>query len=563
MTNYKVSYKFSNDENMKLMSAYFTTKVEAFMFVENMRLMGHYASDLEENIIQQDVILSSDSYKYSHWKQYPENTTWIFDYMESRGGLYEVTCFVGLQYYLMKYLSTPITAERVEYAKSRIDAHMGPNIFDYEGWMRIVTVHGGRLPVRIRAVAEGSVVPVKNVLMTMESTDKALAWLPSFLETLLMKVWSPTTVATTSLTAKAIIAKYLEETADNLDGLPFKLHDFGDRGVSSPESAGLCGLAHLVNFMGSDTTSALEVAKHFYGCAMSAFSIPATEHSSMTILGKDGEYVQMKRFIEQFADAKIKACVSDSFDIYKAMDFLGTLKPLLQEQGSTAVCRPDSGCPIKMSLACVDHLASVFGYSTNSKGYKLLDPTVRVIYGDGIDDPMVIRDILENLKHNGYSADNIAFGMGGGLLQKNNRDTQKFAIKCSAAEVDGVKRDVYKDPITDHGKKSKKGVLDLIIDEEGKFQTVAISASIGFKIPLDNSALVTVFENGEVLVKYTLDEMRETADRTAKIYNKEILEYFYKKGVLPTAAEYFNSILETSGDAKISLPKGITIKGDL
>ena len=533
MTNFEVVYKFTDHVPM---IAYFKTKVEAFIFSEHMKLMGYEASDVTEGVVQQDVLLMADSYKYSHWKQYPENTTWIFDYMESRGGVYGVTQFVGLQYYLMKYLSAKVTVERVEYAKSRIEAHMGPGVFDYNGWMRIAVEHNGKLPVKIRAVKEGSVVPVKNVLMTMESTDKALPWLPSFLETVLMKVWAPTTVATTSLTAKAIISQYLEETADNLSGLPFKLHDFGDRGVSSPESAGICGLAHLVNFMGSDTTSALEVAKNFYGSLMAAFSIPATEHSSMTILGRDGEFIQMRRFIEQFADNKIKACVSDSFDIYKAIEFWATLKPLLIEQGATLVVRPDSGDPIDMSLYCVDKLAHAVGYSDNSKGYRLLDPTVRVIYGDGIDDPSVIRDILENLKRNGYSTDNMAFGMGGGLLQKNNRDTQKFAIKCSAAEISNAVVDVYKDPITDHGKVSKKGILDLVTDEEGKFHTVNLDHYYAIDFYTNNltvfenekSALVTVFENGEVLVKYTLDEMREVADRTAKLYKKEILAYFEK-----------------------------------
>jgi nicotinamide phosphoribosyltransferase len=519
LTKFEVTYSLPQTEPM---TAFFATNKEAFMFHQHMKLLGFPATSPLESIVQEDVILLADSYKYSHWKQYPEKTTFIYDYMESRGGTYKVTCFVGLQYYLLKYLSARVTVERVEYANAEITAHMGPDVFDYEGWMRIATVHEGRLPLEIRAVKEGTVVPVKNALMTMMGTDDLLPWVPSFVETLLMKVWAPITVSTTSLTGKTVIRKYLEETADDISGLLFKLHDFGDRGVSSPESAGILGLAHLVHFRGTDTTRALQFAKYFYKCAMAGFSIPATEHSSMTILGRDGEYIQMKRFITQFGSAKLKACVSDSFDIDKAMDFWATLKDLLIEQGATLVVRPDSGDPIEMSLRCVNKLGLLFGYTLNGKGYKLLHPTVRVIYGDGLDTPLVIRDILENYKQHKWSADNIAFGMGGGLLQKCNRDTQKFAVKASAAIVDGELLMVRKDPITDPGKVSKEGILDLVIDENGKYKTVMRPDTKSYA----DSALTTVFRNGKVLVEYTLDEIRETADKSAEVYKEELLAYF-------------------------------------
>lgn len=519
LTNFEVMYVLPDSRPI---TAHFKLKSEAFLFSEHMRLLGFQATSPEEKVTQEDVLLLADSYKYSHWKQYPEKTTFIYDYMESRGGLYKVTCFVGLQYYLLKYLSATVTVERVEYTNERITAHMGPDVFDYEGWMRIATVHKGKLPLKIRAVKEGSVVPVKNALMTMMGTDTKLPWVPSFVETLLMKVWAPTTVSTTSLTGKMIIRKYLKETADDLSGLEYKLHDFGDRGVSSPESAGILGLGHLVHFKGTDTTRTLEFAKYFYKCVMAGFSIPATEHSSMTILGRDGEYVQMKRFIMEFGSAKLKACVSDSFDIYKALEFWGTLKDLLIEQGATLVVRPDSGDPVQMSLDCVEKLGEVFGYSMNTKGYKLLHPTVRVIYGDGIDSPLVIRDILENLKQHKWSADNIAFGMGGGLLQKCNRDTQKFAVKASAAIVDDQLLMVKKDPITDPGKVSKEGILDLVFDESGRYKTIVRPDTNDY----EDSALHTVFLDGDVLIQYSLDEIRETAIKSSELYEEELMSYF-------------------------------------
>ena len=182
------------------------------------------------------IALDSDSYKLSHWKQYPKNTTSMFSYFESRGGRYPNTLFFGLQYYLKKYLTTPITMENVEEAAEFAIAH--GESFNLEGWKRVVNVHGGHLPVRIKAVPEGSLIPVSNILMSVESTDPELFWIVSWLETMLVRVWYPTTVATQSWHIKQNIKKFLEETADDPETISFKLHDFGSRGVSSQESGG-------------------------------------------------------------------------------------------------------------------------------------------------------------------------------------------------------------------------------------------------------------------------------------------------------------------------------------
>jgi nicotinamide phosphoribosyltransferase len=440
----------------------------------------------------------------------PEGVTWMTYYMESRGGKYPVTLWNGAQIYMLEYLlGIKVTPESVEYSNERVTKHMGPGIFNYEGWMRIATEFGGRLPLRIRAAKEGSIIPVKNVLMVLESTHPDFVWLPGHFETLLMKLWAPTTVGTTSLVGKHIIRKYLELTGDE-SGLFFKLHDFGDRGVSSVESAAILGLSHLINFYGTDTFQSLEAALEFYDCDMAGFSIPATEHSYMTILGRDGEYKQMSRFLDVYAKFAIKACVSDSYNIWEALDFWATQKQKLIDQNAVLVVRPDSGDPVEMSLACVERLAEGFGTTENNKGYKVLNH-VRVIYGDGISNPDVIEKILENLEARKFSADNIAFGMGGGLLQKCDRDTQKFAIKCSAAIINGQLVNVQKDPITDQGKKSKAGILDLVKDEYGQYKTVNISLE-EWNDPNHKSELVTIFENGELKVKYNLDEIRAKAE---------------------------------------------------
>lgn len=465
----------------------------------------------------------SDSYKYGHHKFFPEGTTYVYDYFESRGGKYSEVIQFGLQYYLKRYLAKPITAAQVRIAKSIIDKHMGPGVFDYNMWMHIVENHNGRLPVEIKSVPEGTVLSTRNIMASIVNTDPKCYSLPGILETLLMKVWAPITVATTSLECKRIIKRHLEESADNLDGLMFKLHDFGYRGVSSEESAGINGMAHLMNFFGTDTVAALVYALKYYSgkginseeeiadklesgeLEIPGFSIYATEHSVMTAKGREGEYDQVSRFIDLTSEAPIRACVADSYNIYEFIKYLGTQKDRLGDD-QIFVVRPDSGNPIEMSLECAQLLDKEFGHTLvgKNKKYKLLNK-VRVIYGDGISEPRVIDEILENARQAGYSADNFAFGMGGGLLQKNDRDTQKFAIKCAAATIDGELVEVFKDPITDPGKVSKKGYQDLIKVGQD-YKTIKIEDY--FK-PNEESELVTVYRNGEILVDYTIQDVRD------------------------------------------------------
>merc|ERR1719300_987404 len=236
-------------------------------------------------------IFLTDSYKISHHLQYPPDTTSIFSYFESRGGKWEKTLFFGLQIILREYLTgVVVTQQMIEEADLLFRQHFGCDIFNRSGWELIVSRHGGRLPVRIRAVPEGSLVTTRNVLFTVENTDPDVSWITNYLETLLVQTWYPITVATNSWSCKQVIKNYLEKTGDDLSGLEFALHDFGFRGVSSVESAGIGGAAHLVNFLGTDTLAAILTAKKFYaGAGMAGHSIPATEHSTMTTWGRQGE----------------------------------------------------------------------------------------------------------------------------------------------------------------------------------------------------------------------------------------------------------------------------------
>ncbi len=465
-----------------------------------------------------NLLLNTDSYKASHWLQYPPGTDATFFYVESRGGVYDRTVFFGLQAILKEYLSKPVTHADIDEAKEIYAAHGEP--FNEPGWRDIVDRLGGHLPVRIRAVPEGTVVPTHQALVTIESTDPQAYWVPSYLETMLLRLWYPVTVATISWHAKQTIRQFLERTSDDPAGqLPFKLHDFGARGVSSAESAAIGGCAHLVNFMGTDTVSALLAAKAYYHAPMAGFSIPAAEHSTITSWGREREVDAYRNMLKQFAKpGAIVAVVSDSYDIYHAIrEHWGTtLKDEVIASGATVVIRPDSGDPVAVVHQCMELLDEAFGHTINGKGYKVLNH-VRVIQGDGIN-PTSIRAILERVTSAGYATDNIAFGMGGALLQQLNRDTQKFALKCSAARVDGRWVDVYKDPVTDKGKQSKRGRMTLLAHREyGSFKTVPVppeAASLAdVEKPLGfDDAMTTVWENGRLLEDWTFEAIRARAD---------------------------------------------------
>jgi len=446
-------------------------------------------------------ILDVDSYKASHWLQYPPNTTAMYSYLESRGGKYPVTVFFGLQYILKEYLTRPIESWMVDEAVSFFAAHGVP--FNEAGWRYIAEDLNGCLPIRISAVPEGTVVPVHNVLMTIESTDHQTFWLVSWLETLLLRVWYPTTVATQSWHLKKVIYGALAKTADDPDGeIAFKLHDFGARGVSSCESSGIGGMAHLVNFSGSDTVQGVVYANHYYHHPMAAFSIPAAEHSTITAWGKEGEALAYQNMLDQFAKpGSLVAVVSDSYDLWNAVDHLwgDRLRQAVIDSGATVIIRPDSGNPAQIVGQVLERLDQHFGSVINQKGYKVLNH-VRVIQGDGVNEASM-SEILGNIETLGFSATNVAFGMGGALLQKLNRDTQKFAVKCSEVTVDGKAIAVYKDPITDPGKTSKKGRLALIKTKKG-YETVSSSG---------DDQLVCVYENGKILQEQSLEEIRQRA----------------------------------------------------
>jgi nicotinamide phosphoribosyltransferase len=468
------------------------------------------------NNLINSILLDTDSYKVSMWKQYPVGTEYVYSYIESRGGKYDRTEFLGIQAFAKRLAKVRVTKEDVELADKIWTAHGEP--FNKDGWMYIVNELGGKLPLRIRAVKEGMIIPTKNVLCTIENTDPKCFWLTTWVETpALRAIWYPTTVGTTSWHIKQEILNYLEKSGDPTS-IGFKLHDFGARGVSSLESAGVGGSAHLVNFMGTDTMSGILHVIDTYGGDVCGFSIPAAEHSTITSWGRENEVDAYRNMVKQFGKpGAILAVVSDSYDIYKACEMWGTeLKDDVVKSGATIVIRPDSGDPVVVVPKMLRILGETFGYTTNDKGYKVLN-NVRVIWGDGINSvslSSILRCVVDVA---GWSADNIAFGMGGGLLQQCDRDTLKFAMKCSAIGVrevteftgeldhefnsEVVWRDVFKDPATDPGKASKKGRVTLFKNEFGD----------GYYTGVEDwraDCMETYYENGEVTFTQPFDEVR-------------------------------------------------------
>lgn len=455
----------------------------------------------------ENLLLNTDSYKTSHWLQYPPQTEYLSSYIEPRGGIFEETVFFGLQAFLKEYLTTPITQQDIDEADIMLAAHGVP--FYKAGWQYILDQYQGYLPVAIEAVPEGTVLPNKNAVVQIINTDPQCYWLVSYLETALLRaVWYPSTVASLSYACKKIIRAGMEKSAESLSSLPFKLHDFGSRGASSLETAALGGLAHLVNFSGTDTLSALVAASRWYGMQttelMPAFSIPAAEHSTITSWGREGEVDAYRNMLKQFGGAgKVVAVVSDSYDLWNAIDQLwgDLLKQQVETTGGVLVIRPDSGDPVKVVRESLIRLANRFGYRINSKGYKVLPDYVRLIQGDGIN-PVSLQNILDAIMDAGFSADNIAFGMGGGLLQQVDRDTLGWAMKVSAAQVADEWRDVYKDPITSKAKRSKRGRLALVRTSQG-IQTIRQA-----ELDSQQNLLLPVYYNGKLLREDSLTEIR-------------------------------------------------------
>lgn len=490
-----------------------------------------------------NAMLLADFYKLSHRKMYPEGTEQVYSTWTPRASrmknVTEVVNF-GLQAFIKDKLITFFNEEFFGRSKAEVVSEYSRIVKNTLGDQNPDTSHIeelhdlGYLPLSIKALPEGTVVPLRVPMITIVNTNPKFFWLTNYIETLAScELWQPSTSATIAREYRKLLDGAAADTAGPLDFVQFQGHDFSMRGMSSLSSALTSGMGHLLSFSGTDTVPAIQAAEMFYGANVErelvGTSIPATEHSIQCAYGDDMEYYQ--NMISKVHPSGFVSIVSDGYDFW---DVIGRVLPALKDQimkrDGKVVIRPDSGDPVKIicgdpdmapeenatprdylvRVGAVQALWEIFGGKTNHYGYKELDSHIGLIYGDAIT-LLRAKEIVSRLKEKGFASTNVVFGIGSYTYQYNTRDTFGFALKSTLCVINGVEKQIFKDPKTDDGiKKSQKGrvVVTKQLGPNGKDQLVAIDGfSLSDKVKGD--LLVEVFRDGKLLVEQTFAEIRE------------------------------------------------------
>lgn len=480
-------------------------------------------------------ILLKDGYKVGHKFQYPEGTTLVYSNLtprKSRNPAITEIVFFGLQYFIKEYLLHQFDAgffsrsreEVLAEYKRRIDTYLGKDSITYQ---HIADLHDlGYLPLEIKALPEGCLVPMRVPVFTIRNTEPGFFWLTNMLETLMSAVlWKPCTSATTAFQYLKTFTHYAQETVgEDQSFIPWQGHDFSFRGMSGIEDAVMSGAGHLLSFAGTDTIPAIDFLEQYYNadCEQELIggSVPATEHSVMCMGTQDEEIKTFERLISDIYPAGIVSIVSDTWDFWQVItEFLPALKPQILARNGKVVIRPDSGDPIRIiagdpdapagSPECkgaIECMWEIFGGTITEKGYKLLDSHIGLIYGDSITTERQ-EAILSRLKAKGFASYNVVLGIGSYTYEYVTRDTFGFAMKATYGEVNGEGRAIFKDPKTDDGtKRSARGLMQVFRNPEtGKLE-------LKDQCIWEEEAggeLKTVFKNGQLLVDYSLQAIRE------------------------------------------------------
>jgi nicotinamide phosphoribosyltransferase len=492
----------------------------------------------EEKFVYPATLLC-DFYKVSHRDQYPEGTEKVYSTWTPRTSRIEeidsVVAF-GFQGFIKKYLidyfnenffgrcKEDVVAEYVRYIENTLGVQNPSTI-------HIEEIHDlGYLPIKICAVEEGTKVPIRVPMLTIENTlpenGEKFFWITNYIETLLScELWMPMTSATLANEYKKILLKYAKETGGNIPFVDFQGHDFSMRGMSSLEAAKMSGAGHLLSFTGTDTIPAIMYLEQFYNANIErelvGASIPATEHSVMCAYGNNNEFEAYKRIITEIYPNGFVSIVSDTWDLWKVLtEIIDGLKPQIMARDGKVVIRPDSGDPVKIICGdptstnyfarrgVVELLWNIFGGTTNAKGYKELDSHIGCIYGDAITLDRC-RRICEGLMEKGFASTNTVFGIGSYTYQYNTRDTFGFALKSTYAVINGKEVNLFKDPITDNGvKKSQTGLVAVTKNEEGVISFTDGLTANDIKNHYPDNLLIPIFENGVLLKETSLLEIR-------------------------------------------------------
>lgn len=482
------------------------------------------------------ITLLADFYKLSHRKQYPQGTTKVYSTLTPRSNKYapysdEIVWF-GLQYFIKEYLidrfnkdffSKPKDEVISEYSRL-VEFSLGKQ---YAETKHIEELHDlGYLPIKISTLPEGSLVPMRVPVMTIENTHEDFFWLTNFLETILStSIWLPTTSATLAYSYRKVLNDYAIKTTGSTSGVEFQGHDFSMRGMSSEQSATVSGAGHLLSFKGTDTIpSILFLEKYYNGNiekSLIGASIPATEHSVMCSYGQENEKDLLTHLLTEVYPTGLFSAVCDTWDFWKLVsEYLPELKETIMSRDGKLVIRPDSGNPVDIicgtvlnggktpeEKGLVEVLYEIFGGQINELGFKVLDSHIGAIYGDSIT-LEIAKEICEKLYKKGFATTNVVFGIGSYSYQYATRDTFGFAVKATYAIVNNEERMLFKDPKTDSGiKKSQKGLVVVNKDNNGKFY-FEDNFIDNEEYQSKTNLLETVFVNGELIKETSLDEIR-------------------------------------------------------
>jgi len=479
--------------------------------------------------------LLCDFYKISHRLMYPEGMEICYSTWTPRASrmkdVNEVVVF-GNQAFVKEYLVEFFNKNFFGIPKEKMASDYRRIIKNTLGVANpdsshLEALHDlGYLPLLVKAIPEGTKIPLRTPALTIQNTDKRFFWLTNYIETLIScELWGAYTAATIAYEYRKILDKAAMETVGNTEFVQFQGHDFSMRGMLGLKGALKTGMGHLVSFAGTDTIPAILGAEYYYGANVEkelvGTSIPATEHSIQCAYGDDMAYLE--NILSRVHSSGFVSIVSDGYDFW---DVIGRVIPALKDKimarnggplGDRVVIRPDSGDPVliicgdpegKTELerkGAVEALWDIFGGTVTEKGYKLLDSHIGLIYGDAITLNRT-KEIMTRLEKKGFASINAVLGIGSYTYQYNTRDTFGFALKSTLCVINGEEKQIFKNPKTDDGiKKSQKGKVHVY--KNGS--KITWTDGHGLDSDLSTDMLQPIFKDGKLLNEVTFSEIRE------------------------------------------------------